>query len=399
MRWSFSPRRGRAGPGREATRRLAVLAIFVLLGVALPLAGAWLAGQPLEPYLRFPAEPRPARPSFSWFAFAALAVAIALVVGPFVRRIVATPRAALVPVRRFPWWAWVGFGVGVIAWVLAWSRIPQFADYQRYTFTPLWLGYILVINGLVWRRTGHCLVRDRPLCFLLLFPASAAFWWYFEYLNRYAGNWYYVGIGLVSPAEYLVHASLSFSTVLPAVASTRDWLASFPRLATGLGDFWRAPFAASREAAWLLLALGGLGLVVLGIWPEQAYSLVWLAPLALLLALLALAGLPTPLAPVARGDWRALVLPAFAALFAGVFWEMWNWQSLARWQYAVPQVHGLKLFEMPLLGYAGYLPFGVVCVLVAELVCGRHDRRREANGGSKRPSRPSPAAGLRRAGG
>lgn len=351
-------------------RRLAVLLILVLLGVLLPLAGAWLAGHPLEPYLRFPGEPRPAHATFSWAAFVVYLLLIAAVVGPFVWRIARAPGAPVAVARRFPWWGWAGFALTVLAWVIAWSRIPAFAEYQRYTFTPLWLGYILVINGLAYRRTGHCLLRDRPLCLLLLFPASAAFWWYFEYLNRYAGNWYYVGIGLISPEEYFVQASLSFSTVLPAVASTRDWLASFPRLQAGLTGFVRAPLAASRAAAALLLALGVLGFLALGAWPAYAYSLVWLAPLFLLLGLLALLGLPNPLEPVARGDWRALVVPAFAALFAGLFWEMWNWGSLARWQYAVPLVHGFEIFEMPLLGYAGYLPFGVVCVIVAALVCG-----------------------------
>jgi hypothetical protein len=29
------------------------------------------------------------------------------------------------------------------------------------------------------------------------------------------------------------------------------------------------------------------------------------------------------------------------------------------------------LFEMPLLGYAGYLPFGVTCVALAEVVRSR----------------------------
>jgi hypothetical protein len=359
-------------------RRLAVLLIFVPLGVLLPLAGAWLAGDPLAPYLRFPGEPRPARATFSWPAFVAYALFIAAAVGPFVARVAAVRAPASAPARAFPAWGWLGFALAAVVWVIAWSRIPALADWQRYTFTPLWLGYILVVNGLALRRTGRCLLTDRPLCLLLLFPASAAFWWYFEYLNRFAGNWYYVGIGTIAPGEYFLHASLSFSTVLPAVASTREWLASFPRLQTGLTGFAPVPLAGERGAAWLLAALGALGFLALGAWPEYAYSLVWLAPLLLLLALLALLGLPTPLAALARGDWRPLVVPAFAALLAGVFWETWNWGSLARWQYAVPLVHGFKIFEMPLLGYAGYLPFGVVCVLVAELVCGRGGERRSA---------------------
>ena len=46
---------------------------------------------------------------------------------------------------------------------------------------------------------------------------------------------------------------------------------------------------------------------------------------------------------------------------------MWNFASLARWEYAVPWVQRFHLFEMPALGYAGYLPFGLECVAVAAL--------------------------------
>jgi len=35
---------------------------------------------------------------------------------------------------------------------------------------------------------------------------------------------------------------------------------------------------------------------------------------------------------------------------------------------SIPLVHGFLLFQMPLLGYAGYLPFGIVCIAVADFV-------------------------------
>ena len=62
-----------------------------------------------------------------------------------------------------------------------------------------------------------------------------------------------------------------------------------------------------------------------------------------------------------HGDWRMLWAAAVAALICGCFWEMWNFYSPARWEYAVLFVHGATLFQMPLLGYAGYLPFGLEC--------------------------------------
>jgi len=47
---------------------------------------------------------------------------------------------------------------------------------------------------------------------------------------------------------------------------------------------------------------------------------------------------------------------------------MWNWKSLAHWEYSVPFVYRFPIFEMPILGYAGYLPFGLVCVAAAALI-------------------------------
>jgi hypothetical protein len=47
---------------------------------------------------------------------------------------------------------------------------------------------------------------------------------------------------------------------------------------------------------------------------------------------------------------------------------MWNYKSLSHWEYAIPFVNQFKIFEMPLLGYAGYLPFGLECMAVTQLV-------------------------------
>ncbi|MBW2675319.1 MAG: hypothetical protein JRD89_18220 [Deltaproteobacteria bacterium] len=47
---------------------------------------------------------------------------------------------------------------------------------------------------------------------------------------------------------------------------------------------------------------------------------------------------------------------------------MWNWKSLAKWGYSIPFVHRYPIFEMPILGYAGYLPFGIECAIVGAIV-------------------------------
>ncbi|HEY8555591.1 MAG TPA: hypothetical protein VIL43_13775 [Burkholderiales bacterium] len=356
-------------------RRAAAIFVFVLMIVVLPLAGAWLAARPVTAYLHLSPQPTDRAPaSFVWPAFLIYAVLILGVVGPAIGRIVRARIEAADALRggHFPAWGWAGVALTLVAWAITWSRIPALADIQLYTFTPLWLGYIVTVNALTCRRTGRCLLRDRPGGLIALFPASAAFWWLFEYMNRYIGNWHYVGLEALTPLGYFIHASLAFSTVLPAVASTREWLASMPRLQHAFRGL--PPVAFGDAAAWTAVVLGAIGFVVLGAWPHYAYALAWAAPVLALIGLQALAGQRHVVAGLRAGDWSGLGLSALAALVTGFFWEMWNWKSLAHWEYSIPLVDGFRVFEMPVLGYAGYLPFGIACVLMSELVCGASAR-------------------------
>jgi hypothetical protein len=354
---------------RNTLASATALFLFALLAFALPWAG-WSVFAPALPVTA----------SFQWPAFLIYGLIILGCSGPLVRRIVRRRQApARSDVERpsFPWWGWAGLALTTVSWILAWTRFEWFAPWQRYTFTPLWLGYVLTINAAAFRRSGHCLLRDRPGCFAALFPASAAFWWYFEYINGYVGNWRYVGVESFGPAAYFLNATISFSTVLPAVAGTREWLMSYWRLQRGLADLWPVPAAGTRTFAGLLLVLGAFGFFAIGAWPRYAYAMVWVAPTLVLTALQSFAGLPNPLGRLRHGDWRGIGLPAVAALVCGFFWELWNWHSLAHWEYSIPFVQRFRVFEMPILGYAGYLPFGIACAAVIDLVCGvdTHPRR------------------------
>ncbi|HEV2431287.1 MAG TPA: hypothetical protein VGT43_07225, partial [Burkholderiales bacterium] len=161
------------------------------------------------------------------------------------------------------------------------------------------------------------------------------------------------------------------STVLPAIASTWMGLRTFPRL-----EALRLPAVRARPAAaWLAVAAGTLGLAGIGPWPEIFFPMLWVGPLLLLCGLPQLLTGTNLLAPLASGDWRALLQPPLAALACGMLWEFWNYWSLAKWQYSIPHVQRLHAFEMPLLGYAGYLPFGVTCALVMDALARLVERR------------------------
>jgi len=127
--------------------------------------------------------------------------------------------------------------------------------------------------------------------------------------------------------------------------------------------------------AWFALAGGLLALVCIGIWPNTLFPVLWLAPLLILCALQQLLLGETLFTSLQHGDWRPLLQPALAALICGLLWELWNFGSLAKWHYSIPYVQRYYLFEMPLLGYAGYLPFGIACALAMDLVARSIERR------------------------
>ncbi len=350
-----------------------LLLIFILLMVGLPLAGVYFSGLSVEHYWEFPPLTRYIHHAqFSWVVFALLLL-LGIGVGLlFILQIwhgitSSPPLSQKRSPSRFPWWGMLGFVLVSVGWCLAWNRFPWFEVLQAHTFLVLWFGYILLINGVTFYREGRCLLTHKTGFFLLLFPFSALFWWFFEYLNRFVQNWYYVGVEDFSTAAYIVHASLAFSTVLPAVMSTEELLGTFSRLVKPLQSSFCLHL---RRSSWLV----GVGLLLcfglfgIGVWPDYLFAALWLSPLFMVLMFQHLLGQKTVLDFLVMGDWRPVWLPALAALCCGFFWEMWNVKSYAHWVHSIPFVERFYIFEMPILGYLGYLPFGLECRGIAELL-------------------------------
>ena len=217
------------------------------------------------------------------------------------------------------------------------------------------------------RKTGRSLMTDRPVFFLLLFPTSAVFWWFFEYLNRFVQNWYYVGAEF-SPWSYFWYATLPFSTVLPAVLSTRQYLLGADWVVRSFAQTRPIKLSHPGPTAACFLLISAIGLAAIGIWPNYLFPLLWVSPLLIMVCLQTLFKERHIFSQMAQGDWSGAVAAVLAALVCGGFWEMWNYFSLARWEYSIPLVHRFQIFEMPLLGYAGYLPFGLECILIGSIL-------------------------------
>src|SRR5260221_12740425 len=80
------------------------------------------------------------------------------------------------------------------------------------------------MDALVVMRRGQSLLTRTRWRYVQLFLASSVFWWVFEGLNIPVQNWHYEIDQPYSPLAYFLIASLNFSTVLPAVMETGEFL-------------------------------------------------------------------------------------------------------------------------------------------------------------------------------
>jgi hypothetical protein len=282
---------------------------------------------------------------------------------------------------RIPWYAWAGLALNVAAWMMSWARIGVWNGLTinghtylgahihlwGYTFFPLWLGFILVLDGINVARTGSSPLTRDWRGFVLLFLLSIPFWWVFEILNIPVQNWRYFFDHPINTntlpgwIEYHTISSLCFSTVLPAVLEIAEILASFAWLRPRLAPHDPGP-KVKVSTAVILMLIGVAGLILPFTAPYYAFGLLWVGVTFLLDPINNLARTKSALGHLLAGDWRFFVLMPLAAICCGFFWEMWNSQALPKWIYTIPLIeswHIPHLFEMPVIGYSGYLPFGV----------------------------------------
>ena len=260
----------------------------------------------------------------------------------------------IVYTRRFPIYGFIALALCCSAWAAAWLRVEPF---YRYSFFPLWFGYILTMDALVVARHGTSLLQRMRWRYIVLFLVSSVFWWIFEGLNVAVNNWHYIVDQPYTPLAFFLLATLNFSTVLPAVMETAEFLSTFKRLHPQLSPDDPGP----RLSLKTLISIELLGIVCFilpWIFPHYFFGLVWLCVVLVLDPINNFMGRKSAIAHIAMRDWRFFVLP-LAGLWCGFFWEMWNFYSLPKWYYTVPYVGFWKIFEMPLLGYTGYLPFAL----------------------------------------
>lgn len=362
--------------------QLLVLAIVAVGLLPLPTSYLKWGGLPPEFLVFPPNQSGSPKPGVNWLYFAAGA-AVGLVILAFLffpqwfgfkepgdrKR---TPRRT----QRLPWWFWLGLVTNAVSWWLHWFGTGTLV---HYSFIPLWWGLIIALDGIVYYRTGgKSLMASETARFIVIALVSMPAWAFFEFLNYYAVEfWVYPIDTIFPPAKQSIWYLLSFSVVLPAIFEFYTLLHTFD----GLWNRWlHGPkLFISRRYTATVFAIGCVAMLLFGYWPFELFWLLWVGPPLVLTAALSALRFWHPLEPIGReGNWSPAVLVALGSFATGIFWELWNYGSKAFrptiinpnfWFYEIPYVGVFYPWsEMPILGYFGYLPFGVlawVCWLTA----------------------------------
>jgi hypothetical protein len=270
---------------------------------------------------------------------------------------------------NFPVHGWIGLVLALVFWLLNWT-LPGTRTHLG--FFPMWLGYCLTIDGLVFWRTGTSLLTRSRRKYVGLFLISAPAWWLFELLNLRTLNWTYLGADIFTPLQYAILTTTSFTTVIPAVFGSAELIASFAflkRLKPG------PVIGTDKRTTSAFFILGWVMLALMLLWPRVFFPFLWLSLYFILEPLNVWLGNRSLAYWTQKGDWRPVISLWLGVLLTAFFWEMWNYYSYPKWIYHVPWGDWLHIFEMPSLGYGGYLPFALELYALYHLVVGLSGNR------------------------
>ncbi len=242
----------------------------------------------------------------------------------------------------------------------------------------VWIAYLILLEGLLTLKTGASPIRRRPNHFLLLCLASVFIWGVFDMINFNLGMhaWIYIGMpgtpGI--PGDFSDRAFgyfLAFATIVPGMMLSGQVLLDL-KLFDWARSAGRDGFRMPHWGLWISLLTGAamLAWVIFAATPVTNYVL-WTSLVFLLDPINYWLGRPSMFRDWERG-WFGRTLAAFAGgLICGFLWEFWNYWALTKWTYHLPflgSAEQYRYFEMPLPGLLGFIPFGIECWIMWQMI-------------------------------
>lgn len=229
-------------------------------------------------------------------------------------------------------------------------RIQPFLDWS---FPILWYGYILTIDSLIYKLRKKSLISNRFHGFLGMIFASIIIWWIFEFINIRVGNWIYLGLEKFGDLK-VPFLFICFSTVLPAFFETLELVKSIHIF--GHKKLWEK-HKITKKLLHSFIGVGIVSFILPFVFPKYTFFLVWMSFFFILDPINYIHKQPSVIGHIKKGDYKTIFSLSITGVLMGILWEFWNFWMNVKWIYNVPFVNFLKIFEMPLLGYFGYIPF------------------------------------------
>lgn len=259
---------------------------------------------------------------------------------------------------------YLGLGILIAAVALRDSG-GAFLKNWFYIFT--WWPLILIFDSINYRKNKESPLSQSGKDFLFAAYVSVFIWLIFELFNVRLQNWSYFDL----PRERLLRwlgYFLAFSSVLPALKELSVMFASWHK---GRGPVLFR-IRNSTALSSFMMGSGGAVLLLALIWPRVFFPLVWVGFILLIDPLNLRLGNQSLLQDLEQKDWGRVWSWIMAGAAAGGLWELLNYWSGSHWEYSLPYLDFARVFQMPLCGYAGFLPFALEVFALDQLFgCGR----------------------------
>jgi len=227
-------------------------------------------------------------------------------------------------------------------------------------FVTSWWAYIIILDSILSLRSGRPMFLNRNLPEAIMI--SCGFWCIFELVNLRLENWFYVNIPFEAPVRYTGYL-LAYGSVIPAICLTAAAANPF------FVSLKTRPFTVRSYAA-RTIAAGIILFFLMFLLPDYLFGLAWVFGIFLTDGINYRAGHRSFMADLEKGSPGRLLAALTSGLICGILWESWNFISPVRWIYTVPFLEGIKVFEMPIVGYIGFPVFAVETVAFFDLLQG-----------------------------
>jgi hypothetical protein len=246
---------------------------------------------------------------------------------------------------------YIGLFFLIFSEVLLILGVPFIKDWF-YSFA--WWSFILIMDSLNFRRTKRSPLSESTKLFLFAAFISVFVWLIFELFNLRLRNWTYHDLP-PSLWERWLGYFIAFASVIPAIKEIAFFIQSFFKGK----EFSLFKMRVSPPLLRILFILGVFSVFLTLSWPRIFFPFVWLCFIFLLEPLNYRLKNRTFLREVEEERWSLVLSWILAGLLAGILWEFWNFWATSHWQYSLPYLNSGRIFQMPVFGYTGFLPFSL----------------------------------------